>query len=405
MDGPERQEPTLESALGNVAQGARFWDRETEVRDLRSYLTSGTSLLLVGPRRIGKTSVLRRVLESSDTPHVFVDAQAAMSPQEFLAEMVVVAAQQAPLRDRLQDRFKRVFDRIEGFELATLKIEFTAELASSWLDRSKDVLRVLADGNGTIVAIDELPILFDRLLRTDPPAVSGLLSLLRWGVDSLGLRVAVSGSIGLEPVLHRAGLAGQATFLHRYELGPWDESTTSAAVAALARGRGLEMSREATKAVHAVLGSGVPYHVQLFADAIRLDADRRGTTTVDAHDVRRVYKERLLGSVSAHMLHLESRLKDVLGEGEELQLAFDLLTETAVERVLTTRAARLLADDVVQDAPRRAELLRNVLLVLEHDAYLHVAAQEYRFTSRLVQDWWRERNSFGYVPASERRQP
>jgi hypothetical protein len=32
---------------------------------------------------------------------------------------------------------------------------------------------------------------------------------------------------------------------------------------------------------------------------------------------------------------------------EELQLAFDLLTETAVERVLTTRAARLLADDSV----------------------------------------------------------
>jgi ABC-type sulfate/molybdate transport systems ATPase subunit len=72
--------PALESALGNVAQGARFWDRETEVQDMRSYLSSGTSLLLVGPRRIGKTSVLRRVLESVDTPHVFVDAQAANVP-------------------------------------------------------------------------------------------------------------------------------------------------------------------------------------------------------------------------------------------------------------------------------------------------------------------------------------
>lgn len=48
-------------ALGNYAAGDRFWDRQQEVADVLAYLTSGQSVLLTGPRRVGKTSVVHRV--------------------------------------------------------------------------------------------------------------------------------------------------------------------------------------------------------------------------------------------------------------------------------------------------------------------------------------------------------
>ena len=43
-----------------------------------------------------------------------------------------------------------------------------------------------------------------------------------------------------------------------------------------------------------------------------------------------------------------------------------------------------------------------ILRVLEHDGYLERDGDGYRFVSRLVRDWWKNRHSFGYTPILER---
>ena len=47
--------------------------------------------------------------------------------------------------------------------------------------------------------------------------------------------------------------------------------------------------------------------------------------------------------------------------------------------------------------------IKGVLNVLEHDGYLTRGDDGYRFVSGLVEDWWRKRNSRGFVPFSERQ--
>jgi hypothetical protein len=48
----------LRSALGNYAAGESFWDRQCEVGEISQYLVDGHSVLVTGPRRVGKTSVV-----------------------------------------------------------------------------------------------------------------------------------------------------------------------------------------------------------------------------------------------------------------------------------------------------------------------------------------------------------
>lgn len=296
-------------------------------------------------------------------------------------------------------------DRLESVDLGMLKVELQAAMAGSWRDDAHAIVEALAAADKpTVVAVDELPLLVDRVLRRDPAGAELLMGVLRGLADEFrSVRWLVSGSIGLEPVLHRAGLTGTITHLRAYPVDAWDEATTAGAVEAPARSTRLALADGAPGAVHAHLGLGVPYHVQLLMDEIRRDADRGGDRRVTAEDVARVYRGPFLSSaVRAHLLHLETRLEKVLGEGDALRLARDLLTQAALAEVMTTAAATALAEDLVEDDGQRAATLRQVLEILEHDAYLAQAADGWRYRSRVVRDWWRQGNELGFVPAEDR---
>jgi hypothetical protein len=194
------------------------------------------------------------------------------------------------------------------------------------------------------------------------------------------------------------------THLRAYPIEAWDEATTLGAVEALAATTGLSLVAGAAGDVHAQLGLGVPYHVQLLMDELRRDASRRGDHRVTPDDVRRVYRGSFLtSSVRAHLLHLETRLRTVLGEGDALRLARDLLTQAAVDPPLTPGDATVLAEDLVEDDDQRLATLREALEILEHDAYLGRDSDGWRFQSRAVCDWWRQGNEMGFVPARDRK--
>jgi uncharacterized protein len=401
----------LPPALGNYAAGERFWDREREVAEITSYLSDGQSVLVTGPRRVGKTSVVRRVLEVAGPgmQRVFVDVEHHADPAEMFAALAAAASADAGVWRRIGSWFgKRLasaIDRVESVDAGVLTVELRAAMTGSWRDDARAIVESLAEtGRPTIVAVDELPLLVDRILRRDPAEAELLMGLIRGlAEDATHARWLISGSIGLEAVLHRAGLTGTITFLRAYPIDAWDEPTTAGAVRALAGTTDLALGAPAVDAVYAQLGLGVPYHVQLLMDELRRDADRRGNRHVTAADVTRVYDGPFLTSaVRAHLLHLETRLTRVLGEGDSLRLARDLLTQAAVTGNLSPDDAGVLAGDVVENPGERPATLRQVLEILEHDAYLVREATGWRYRSRVVRDWWRQGNEMGFVPAAER---
>ncbi len=380
------------------------------MREIAAYLTDGQSVLVTGPRRVGKTSVVHRVLDEVEPSMtvLFVDVEHHADPTEMFAALAAAASRNAKVWRRIRTWFSKrlggVVDHVD-VDLGVLKVELQAAMAGSWRDDGRAIVEALAAADTpTVVAVDEFPLLVDRVLRRDPADAELLLGMLRGLAEEFRtVRWLVSGSIGLEPVLHRAGLTGTITHLRAYAIDAWDEATTAGAVQGLARSTGLMMGDDATDAVHDCLGLGVPYHVQLLMDEIRRDAERRGDPWVARDDVVRVYRGPFLSSaVRAHLLHLETRLEKALGEGDALRLARDLLTQAAVADRLTPADATMLADDLVEDAAGRSATLRHVLEILEHDAYIVRGQDGWRYRSRVVRDWWRQGNELGFIPPADR---
>ena len=286
--------------------------------------------------------------------------------------------------------------------------------AGSWRQKGEEVCAALAEsGRRVVLAIDELPILVNRMLKDDDyritPAgrreVDAFLSWLRRCGQDHRERICliVSGSVGLEPILHQAGLSAHANIFSPMQLRPWDEQTALDCLAALAATCRLDLPLAVRRDMCRRLRCLVPHHVQRFFDSLDEDLRLAGRRQASVDDVERVYTREMLGiRGQADLDHYESRLKLVLGS-DGYRDALDLLTEAAVNGgVLRCDAVVRYREYFRARAAGDPVPLDDVLRVLEHDGYLEPRGDDYRFVSGLLEDWWRARHGRYFVPIERR---
>lgn len=401
---------TLKREVGNWVDGDRFWDRVPEVQQFVQHLDEGAHILLIAPRRTGKTSLMREVSRRIDDRYVCVhaDLEHCRTAGEAIVELSMATREHRDLWSKVRDVFGRLLSKADEFKLDEVIVKLREGIGTDWQQTGDRYFAELAGADRPVVLfIDELPILVNRMLR-DGGAGGG-----RAGVDVFmswlravaqrhrgRIRLVVSGSIGLGPVLQGAQLSATINHFTRFHLEPWSARIAEGCLQALANHYGIRYADGATGRMVEHLGWCIPHHVQTFFSHVYEDARRRQATEITLDDVDRVYRERMLSSRGhAELSHYEERLKLVLGEGI-LPVAIDLLTEAAVMGRLTGRAAVLIVEDHRPDdtEPARRQLLRQLLDLLDHDGYLRRGDGGFAFCSNLLRDWWRARFDFGYTP-------
>ena len=403
----------MRSSTGRWVSGDDFFDRERELSLLEARVRERNHLLVSGQRRMGKTSLLQelgRRLESDGWIFLFVDVEGAGCPEDVITDLARALHPERTMARRMASAMKQWFDEnVDELSAFEFGVKFRAGLdAGSWRRHGDDLLRGCAAlETPVLLVVDELPIFLKRLLRRDGDAerVDGFLSWLRGALQGLGDAgpvLVVSGSIGLEPLVRRLGLADRVNHLYPVRVGPWDRETSVACFGRLAAEHGLGLDEGVAEAVYDALGVGIPHHVQSFFARLRDYAAMRGSSRVGVADVRDVYEGELLGpSGQNDLVHYETRLREALGD-EEHRLAMEMLAEAATEEMFTAAARRKLEalySPVVDDAPQR---VADALDVLVHDGYLEPAAGGHRFGSRLLADWWSARFRDHHVPLAKR---
>ncbi len=408
----------LRKAGGNWVDGDRFFDREVELEALAERVRHGNNTLLTAQRRMGKTSLvrelLRRLKETGEIEPIFVDLEAARDPADAIAEIGVQAKEAMGAWSRVKRVFANVLqqvDRIDELAVADVKVKLRAGIdAGNWQQRGDAVLGALAESDRSIVlALDELPILVNRLLKGDQGQITAegkqvadaFMSWLRKNGQTHRGRVCmiVSGSVGLEPVLAQAGLSAQANIFSPFDLKPWSEDTAVSCLGVLAESYEIDLPEGVRRNMCRRLRSCIPHHVQMFFDKIHEHLQRAEKTSAEEEDVEIVYLHEMLGvRGQLDLQHYEGRLEAILGRAGDL-LALELLTGAAVNGFLD--------DSLVEqyrahysDLNREKSTLNvdSVLHLLEHDGYLERQNDGYRFVSGLLEDWWSNRHGRRFVP-------
>lgn len=74
--------------FGSVVDGKYFTNRFKEIDDLKSILKSSNHLIIISPRRFGKTSLIKKVLKELERPYVYLDLQLILSVEDFAAQLL-----------------------------------------------------------------------------------------------------------------------------------------------------------------------------------------------------------------------------------------------------------------------------------------------------------------------------
>ena len=415
---------TLRKAGGNWVAGDRFFDREVEIEALIERVEDGNHTLVTAQRRMGKTSLVRELLrrlgERGDFDTVFVDLEDASTAADAVVEIAAASLPSRGLWARVKNWAGRsstaTVDRLDELGVSELRVKLRAGIdAGRWRTQGDALLVSLAKSEKPVVlAIDELPILVNRLLkghdyRITPERRQDTDAFLSWlrknGQAHRGpLRLVVSGSVGLEPILEQAELSAHANIFAPFELRPWNEETAVACLGELAESYDLRIPGSVRQEMFRRLRCGIPHHVQQFFDKLHEHLRRENRREASLDDVKRVYTEDMLGvRGQVHLEHYQSRLRTVLGD-DGYVVALELLTEAAVSdgELADASIRRYEAYRSVLPDESTARI-KDVLHVLEHDGYLARQDDGYRFVSGLVEDWWRVRNGRGFVPFSERQ--
>jgi len=389
--------------LGNKAEGEDFFDRETEREDLWHAL-AGNHVVLSGPRRLGKTSLLQRLaeeapgqgllgrlvdLEGLDTPAAFIHALDQAFPHATVAGHL--GATVGAVGNWLS-RLRKVDVKLPGGVGGG--VELQAPPDARWSADAGRLQGRLAD-QPVLLLLDEVSVFLEKALARDRDDTIRLLGWLRAWRQQSGLvcRFLFSGSIGLNALLTRHGLTTYFNDCYDFRLGPFKPRAALHMLATECAREGWAATDEPLAHLCARAGWLSPFYLNLLLDSSlaaardrvqETGAPERHLLTADIDDGY----ERLL-AVRSRFVHWYQRLQRDL-DAADLPLALEVLGAVArSEQGLTRRQVLARLAKQVADPERRAARLDALMIVLEEDGYLDAAGERIAFPSFLLRDYWR----------------
>lgn len=380
----------MKNRIGAPVRHDDFLERQ-ELDEVWSLAERG-NVLLLAPRRVGKTSLLMHMRDEPREPWqcLFLSVESVASEAEFVRRCLteVRAFQPDGGWKRLSMRVARILPRVARVG----PVEFRPPAPQDGWQAEGAVLREALSRlpRHTLILMDEFPIFVRRLLHGEGDVERTRL-FLHWFRDlrnhpqlsDAEVHFVLSGSLGLDAVVARVRMTATINDLVPFHLGPLTAELADELLARLAAGENLTLSVDLRKSIRSYITWPIPFHLQLlFGEVLRLK--HRNRRDPDETMIGEAYESLLSSENKKHFGHWADRLQDFLLVPEERDFVKAVLRSAArdpngILRDTIRQIRRKLAPGLEEEA---------VLLRLERDGYLVEAQGRWRFPSSLLRDWW-----------------
>mgnify|MGYP002145894494 CR=1 FL=1 len=381
----------MDNIAGSPVEGANFFGRSAVAQDLWDTLQND-DILLLGPRRIGKTSAARAVMtlaRDSGWKAIEINVAACVDEKGFLDKLgaelkKAIDSLPGKLWDGAREKLGALGNRIKSLKLGgfggTVDISLSGPDNDDWSKVGNDLLTLLDElDDRWLIYMDELPIMLFNIIRQDQTGgvlrVRRFLDWFRNDVRALAgaqkVRWLISGSVGLDTLVQEHGMADTINSLNHQNLPPFTDPLACQLIGELARSYQIDLDDSAIRSLVDGVNWPQPYYLQVAFQHLRsLIAASPATPPHDLIDT--AIEQLTQPGADNDFHHWESRLDTQLS-APLATLAKALLTHSAT-RPGGIRAESLLAA-VQQRHPNASDDEARALFVRLRDILLRDAAR------------------------------
>ncbi len=366
----------IENIMGRPVENENFFGRDAELEELQA-ITEREHVLLLAPRRVGKTSLLHALVKRVERDGSALGVYASVAPATSEAQFV-----QAVLKAIYQTRRGRKLRRglvaralgagrgVKSVKVAGSGIDLETRTRSWQDDADRAFAAIVTSHVPLLILIDELPVLVLALAKSDPSGAR-VRTFLQWfrnlrqhpdGANKL--RFVLAGSIGLDNVTRRHQLSDTINDLRVWPLGPFAPAAAHEFIRRLATSYNLELGPD------------------LCAEICRAARSEQLTTETLRGAIETLLDRR------TYFSYWDERLHDSLGEPSASIARALLATCSQASEGATPAAMSQCIAPLIGDLVERAKTFKWIVDVLANDGYLVEHDGRWRFRSGLLRRYW-----------------
>ncbi|MEP0755157.1 hypothetical protein NDA03_23355 [Trichocoleus sp. Lan] len=350
------------------------------------------SLVLSAERRMGKTSILKKMRAEApaDKLPVYRDLEKVRSPLEFAQTIFEDVEGYLSRSQQTAAKARQLLKNLAGIEIGSV-VKFPDNVAQQWKTLlSKTIEDLVEHQDSTVIFFwDEMPLMLDNIKKREgESAAMEILDTLRSLRQTHSeLRMVYTGSIGLHNVLtylKRAGYANRPTNdMKTVDVPPLSPADAQELARRLLEGESIDTDDlQGTAQAIATAVDGIPYFIHHIVDHLVQEDD-----TVNVAMVDEVVNSYLIDAQDPWDLRYYRERIDTYYANDEKQLVLNLLDILAVtNQPLPFDELFNRLQSQLSNADR--ERARDVLTLIQQDRYISLQPEGYYFRFPLIQRWW-----------------
>ncbi len=387
----------ITNKIGAPVTGNDFFGRTKEIAKATRYLDEKQSLLLSAPRRIGKSSLAKKLIANKVIEGwkcVYIDLQGVASTEDFLRILIdsfTGAGIMQKTQKKVKDFISSVFTVTDNIELGPLKINLAHPLSAETIYNRMS--HIFAHQQDCLIVIDELPLFLGKLIGKEGENLKDVEFLLSWfrsirQLDDSRLRWLFCGSVGLRNFTTHYGISQTINDLVDFKLGEFSQSEAIGLINALAQSYDIRMDEKIIAQTLDMLQWPIPYFIQLLMDRVISAKQNTEDTVVRSEEIKSAFDELIQ---SDYFMTWDERLEEYRELQPMARTILDTLSniENGLEKQQLTQI--LMKDHVSTEEGAVNKKLVKVLSMLEHDGYILRNDGNRKFRSPLLRKWWKHK--------------
>jgi AAA+ ATPase superfamily predicted ATPase len=374
---------------GQAVRGDNFWDRPYLMDDILDVIESGGHILLVAPRRVGKTSLMYRVLDTKGEEYVivYINTEAEHSVDAFWEKLFHELMDEEFIAT-FSNKAKSFFHKLSSIRLSEAGIKGVKFGESEAVDYKKAFLELLKSFDGEsklIIMLDEFSQTIENIIQHESTEKAEQLLQAHREIRqnkkiSEQIVFVYAGSIGLESVVANINSSKHINDLVSISVPPLESEEALAFAKELCEKNSIEIAKSDIEYMLDKIKWYIPFYIQLITQEIKRLYRRHpevSTVVIDkaidnALQNRKdfIHWEERLGVFSKNGRKYAKEILSLISE--KTDIASNELSNLATKHQL------------------KEEEAKEIVHALKYDGYINNSddPKTYRFNSPLLRIWW-----------------